>query len=106
MRLGARSCSLTFQAPSVIWEILLVGDTLYSHLAVLTAPWGLVLRGYSSVQGEQAGSEERGSAQVRLGMGPFVWDAGTLDKNHICSGLMGVSILCLMGRTRLCMSVL
>lgn len=33
--------------------------------------WRLVLGGYSSVQGEQAGSEERGSAQGRVGTGPL-----------------------------------
>lgn len=30
--------------------------------------------------------------------GDFVWDAGTLEKNGICSGLTGVDIVCLMDR--------
>lgn len=95
----AHSYSSTSQAQSIIWEIPLV-DVLCSHLTVLTTPWRLVLGAYSSVRGKQAGAGERDSAQGGLGMGTLCLGCRTVGKNRICSGPMGVDILCLMERIR------
>lgn len=96
---GAHSCSSTFQAPSTIQEILLAEDAPCSHLIVLTTPWRLVLRAYSRVLGKQAGAGEQAQSRERWVQGPLASDSGTLDNNDICSGPMGVDVLCLMERT-------
>ena len=66
---GAPSCSSTFQASSIIWEILLAENTSCSHLIVLTTPWRLIQR-------EQVGTGERGSATESWVWRPFARDSG------------------------------
>lgn len=70
-------------------------------LDILTTPWNLVL-GVCPVSRENRLAQGRGAwlREGRAGYWVSAWDAGTLDKNHICSSPVAVHILPLMKRTR------